>query len=173
MEIFEQWLDADDDFDPENDRHPERAEADEATMARILGIGSRHVRRLTRGGILHRLPNGRYNRLDALDAYVAHVSKPAAQSAGMRQRQAELIQRRLGREARELILLADALATLSMIGNAFDDALIEVSELAGEDHDETERARRREIARQASERLGAKIGVEVEELRTGRAAEDE
>lgn len=171
---YEEWLDADDDFDPAADMHPERNFATPEVMAKILGLSTRHLRRLVKGGLVSQRADGQFAKTDTLDRYLAHkAAEPLPVSASMRQKQAELIQRRLDREAEELIDRPGLETTLATITGAFLGAIIEVGETAGEGLDEPERARRREIARQAAERLDGKMQVEISELLTGKRAGDE
>ncbi|WP_299721742.1 hypothetical protein [Devosia sp.] len=167
MESYEDWLDADDDYDADNDPHPERNEADAGLMGEILGIGERHVRRLTRQGVLRQLPSGRYSRLESIDRFVAHKTLTVA-SDGLRKRKADLLGLHLERELAGLIGRVELTEIAQDITSGFLNGIIEVGERAGEGWDEPERARRREIARQAAAQLEARMTPEIDELLTGK-----
>lgn len=144
-------------------------------MALLLQVSERQLDRLTAEGVLPQRPDGLYAITQTIDRHAVYLAEKSHKSSpldGVHAKQIELIQRRLDREARESIAMPAALVTVDTVRSAFIDAIVETGELAGQGHDEPERARRREIARQAAAQLDAKIGIEVEELRTGKRAEE-
>ncbi len=126
---FENWHDPDDDFDPANDQHPERNELDLPRLAAVLGLSDRQVGRLARDGVLRRLPNGNFQRVDAVERYVTFKQRPRA-TDGLREKQAALLQQRLDRQAAELITMDDALGTIDKITTAMIATILEVGKEA-------------------------------------------
>ena len=168
MEKFEDWIDQTDDFDPERDRHPERDEADSGLIARLLGIGERHVRRLTNQGVLRQLPNGNYSRMASINAYVDHkAAQPLPMSAGLRSRQEQILARRLEREAAESIRMDEALGTFDAIGGHFIESIGEVGRQASTGRTKAEREHVASVISSATDRLRARFAEERETLRTG------
>lgn len=130
-ETFEQWLDQNDHFDPENDPHPERNFCSEVTMAKILGISPRHLRRLSKQDVIPRMADGTYPRLSAFDAFMAYRDKPNTAANRLQERKAEVIAARLKREALSLISMEETLATFDHIIERFCLAVFEVGNRIG------------------------------------------
>jgi len=171
VETYEEWLDPDDGFDAENDPHPERNFADAKTLAGILGISARHVRRLAADGVLKQTPDGRYSRLESISAFVEYKVRPLP-TDGLRASQADLLGLRYKRELAELIPMTDALAAFDDITGNFVKAVAETGTQAGMGKPRAERTCIAAICGLVSRSMATRFATERQALVKGHHDDD-
>lgn len=121
------------DENSEVDLHPERSSVTGPQLAWLHGISLRTIQRMVARGELTQQADGRFNRATAIDQIAArqHSRRPQRGEAGesLDNSRASAIQRKLDREAADLIELDDALGTLSIVSEAFLQAVDEIERL--------------------------------------------
>ena len=111
------------------DENPERDFANSERLGYILQISARQVRSLAASASLPRQPDGTFHINSAVDAFIAYKTAPRSRaSEALNARRAEVIQRRLDREAKDLIGMTDALETFDIVTGAFMRAVDEVGD---------------------------------------------
>lgn len=101
-------------------------------MARYLEISERQLDRLTAQDVLQKNVDGLYPVRPTIDAYLElRDRKVAGPRAALLERQAQILARRIEREAEKLIAMTEALATVDHIIERFLLAVVEVGDRVG------------------------------------------
>lgn len=140
-------------------------------MSELLQISERQLDRLTLAGKLPVRSDGLFHVRETIDAHSEYLAAKASRPSrhdGARDKQAALLQRRMDREAENLIDTSDALQSVDIVTNAFVLALESLPAQIADNRDEL--ARIQLIVGNVVTRMKERFAVERLALATGKRA---